>query len=64
MQGIVKYYNADKRFGFIEAGGNEYFFHHSFTDDEVNEGDKVTFEAVNNERGTIAVDVKMIKNEN
>lgn len=64
MQGIVKYYNADKRFGFIESGGNEYFFHRSFTDDEVNEGDKVTFETENNERGTIAVNVKVIKDEN
>lgn len=64
MQGVVKYYNAEKRFGFIESGENEYFFHHSFTDDEVNEGDKVIFETENNERGTIAVNVKVIKNEN
>lgn len=64
MQGIVKYYNAEKRFGFIESSGKEYFFHCLFTDDEVNEGDKVTFEIENNERGTIAVNVKVIKNEN
>lgn len=64
MQGIVKYYNTEKRFGFIVSDENEYFFHRSFTDDEVNEGDKVTFETENNERGTIAVNVKVIKNEN
>lgn len=64
MQGIVKYYNAEKRFGFIESGGNEYFFHRSFTDDEVNEGDKVNFETENNERGTIAINVEVIEDEN
>ena len=48
-KGTVKWFNADKGFGFIAAGdGTEYFFHQSACTgvpfSELREGQAVTFE--------------------
>jgi CspA family cold shock protein len=60
MKGKVKFYNNKKRFGFIveDDTAKEYFVHASGLIDQVQEGDEVTFELKEGEKGVNAVDVK------
>lgn len=60
MKGTVKFFNAGKGFGFITAeDGNEYFVHMSALAEGVNlnEGDAVTFDVEEGDRGPKAVNV-------
>ena len=60
MKGTVKFFNAGKGFGFITAeDGNEYFVHMSALAEGVtlNEGDQVTFDVEEGDRGPKAVNV-------
>ena len=60
MNGTVKFFNAGKGFGFITAeDGNEYFVHVSALAEGVtlNEGDAVTFDVEEGDRGLKAVNV-------
>ena len=60
MKGTVKFFNAGKGFGFIAAeDGNEYFVHMSALAEGVNlnEGDTVTFDVEEGDRGPKAVNV-------
>lgn len=62
MGGVVKWYNKEKGFGFIETDGTEYFVHHSFVEDGVLEqGDKVTFEVEYTRVGNVASNVKKVE---
>lgn len=61
MKGTVKFYNNDKRFGFITGeDGKDYFVHASKILEGVTlkENDEVDFEPFENERGLSAQDVK------
>jgi cold shock protein len=64
MQGTVKKIIAEKNFGFISREGEEkdLFFHANNLDgvtmDELNEGDSVTFEVEQGDKGPAAVNVK------
>ena len=63
MEGTVKWFNADKGFGFIEGeDGEDYFVHHSALDEgtNLNENDKVTFEPAETDRGKQAQGVKLV----
>lgn len=66
MEGTVKWFDDRKGYGFINEvdTGEEYFVHytgivsdHRFK--KLHEGDQVTFEVSTNEKGQIAVNVKM-----
>lgn len=65
MQGIVKK-KTEKGFGFITPDGQEkdLFFHGNslvgVTFDELNEGDKVSFEVEQSEKGPNAVNVQRV----
>lgn len=65
MEGIIKRL-TDRGFGFIGAEGQEkdLFFHKdALIDvqfDDLREGEKVSFEVKNGERGPAAVDVKRV----
>ncbi len=60
-QGTIKFFNESKGFGFvIEEGTNvEYFVHVSGLEDQVREGDNVTFEVVDGRKGPNAVNVRL-----
>ena len=60
MNGKVKFFNETKGFGFIAAeDGKEYFVHSSSLNDGVSigEGDSVTFEIEQGDKGPEAVKV-------
>ncbi|MGE7718549.1 cold-shock protein [Priestia megaterium] len=61
-QGTVKWFNADKGFGFIEIeGGDDVFVHFSAIQGEgfksLEEGQKVTFDIEQGQRGEQAANV-------
>jgi cold shock protein len=62
-QGTVKWFNAEKGFGFIEReGGEDVFVHFSAIQGEgyksLDEGQKVTFEVEQGQRGPQATNVQ------
>ncbi|WP_426347925.1 cold-shock protein [Alloiococcus sp. CFN-8] len=61
-QGTVKWFNAEKGFGFIEVeGGKDIFVHYSAISGEgfksLQEGQKVQFDIVEGQRGEQAANV-------
>ncbi|ODS86882.1 MAG: cold-shock protein [Cytophagaceae bacterium SCN 52-12] len=61
-EGIVKFFNPLKGFGFITPvqGGEDVFVHSSGLFDEVRENDKVVFELAQGKRGLNAVNVRRV----
>ncbi len=59
--GTVKFFNETKGFGFItpDQGGKEVFVHATGLQDEVREGDNVTYEVEDGKKGPSAVNVKI-----
>lgn len=58
--GVVKFYNEAKGFGFIkEEGGQEIFVHATGLQDQIRENDKVTFDVQEGKKGLNAVNVKL-----
>ncbi|MCW3847297.1 cold shock domain-containing protein [Sphingomonas sp. LB-2] len=61
-EGVVKWFNAEKGYGFImREGGTDLFVHHSAIQGEgyktLEEGEAVTFEIVQGPKGDQAADV-------
>ncbi|MBW6480552.1 MAG: cold shock domain-containing protein [Bacteroidales bacterium] len=59
--GIVKFFNETKGYGFIKEddSNNEYFVHATGLVDEIRENDEVTFELQEGKKGLNAVNVKL-----
>ena len=66
QQGTVKWFNAEKGFGFItpDAGGTDVFVHHSAIQAKgfrsLTENDKVEYEVVQGAKGMQAANVSKI----
>jgi len=60
--GTVKFFNTSKGFGFItpDEGEKDVFVHANDIVDEINEGDKVSFDVEESEKGLNAVNVKVV----
>ncbi|HSM73494.1 MAG TPA: cold-shock protein [Desulfobacterales bacterium] len=64
-EGVVKWFNDSKGFGFIEQeNGPDVFVHHSAINASgfrsLNEGDRVSFEIEQGQKGPAAVNVTVI----
>jgi CspA family cold shock protein len=64
-EGVVKWFNDSKGFGFIEQeNGPDVFVHHSAINASgfrsLNEGDRVTFEIEQGKKGPAAVNVTVL----
>lgn len=58
--GVVKFFNEAKGFGFIkEESGQEIFVHVSGLTEDIRENDKVTFDTQEGKKGLNAVNVKL-----
>ncbi|GMA51282.1 cold shock-like protein CspLB [Alicyclobacillus contaminans] len=62
MQGTVKWFNAEKGYGFIQVeGGNDVFVHYTAINGEgfrtLEEGQRVEFDIVEGQRGPQAANV-------
>jgi CspA family cold shock protein len=64
IEGIVKWFNNAKGFGFIEANGADHFVHFSFISSEgfrtLQEGQRVMFTPGTGEKGLQATDVVIL----
>ena len=66
MRGTVKWFNADKGYGFIqpEEGGKDVFVHYSAIGGQgfrsLNEGEEVEFEVEQSPKGPQAVNVQRV----
>ena len=61
--GKVKFYNKEKKYGFITGNdGKDYFFHASGVSNEIylKDGDNVEFKVVDGERGPKAVEISPV----
>ncbi|ACN16359.1 CspB2 [Desulforapulum autotrophicum HRM2] len=64
-EGIVKWFNDSKGFGFIEQeNGPDVYVHHtginSTSFKPLSQGDRVSFEIENGQKGTVAVNVTVL----
>lgn len=64
MEGTVKWFNRDKGYGFIQGNDDkDYFVHHTSIEKGtfIREGDRVSFEAVETDRGVQAQKVTLLQ---
>ena len=60
--GTVKFFNEAKGFGFItpEDGGKDVFVHVNGLNDDIREGDKVSYDVEEGKKGPNAVNVNVV----
>jgi len=60
--GTVKFFNSHRGFGFItpDDGSKDVFVHQSGLTDEIAEGDKVSYDVDESEKGLNAINVKVV----
>ena len=61
QEGLVKFFNETKGFGFIRPeNGEDIFVHASGLIDQIRENDRVSFEVQEGRKGLNAINVKVI----
>ena len=62
-KGFVKYFNAEKGYGFIteDITKERVFFHLKQVEGDIGEGDKVMFEIINGPKGLSAINVMVFE---
>lgn len=62
MTGTVKFFNESKGYGFIKPddGSKDVFVHANGLKDEIQEGDKVSYDVEEGKKGLNAVNVQII----
>tara|TARA_X000001036_G_scaffold131470_1_gene124388 strand:+ start:702 stop:899 length:198 start_codon:yes stop_codon:yes gene_type:complete len=60
--GTVKFFNTDKGFGFIESenSNKDIFVHANNLIDQINDGDKVSYDVDETPKGPSAINVKVL----
>jgi len=60
--GTVKFFNNAKGFGFItpDSGDKDVFVHANNLQDEINEGDKVSYDVESGPKGLSATNVRVV----
>ncbi|MDR9375236.1 MAG: cold-shock protein [Schleiferiaceae bacterium] len=60
--GTVKFFNNTKGFGFItpDEGGKDVFVHKNNLKEDIDEGDKVSFEIEETPKGLSAINVEVV----
>ncbi len=62
VEGIVKWYNEQKGYGFIEqANGRDLFVHYTAIRGKLKQGDKVSYELSEGKKGPCATKVKVVE---
>ena len=61
-KGTVKFFNNSKGFGFItpDDGSKDVFVHANGLIDEIDEGDKVSYDVEESQKGLNAINVKVV----
>ena len=61
MEGTVKFFNNNKGFGFItpDSGEKDVFVHANNLVDDINEGDKVSYDLESTDKGPSAINVRV-----
>lgn len=67
-QGTVKWFDEEKRYGFIrsDVGGKDYFAHITDVEDigrSLEKGERVEFEIAQTERGLKATNIRLLQEE-
>lgn len=60
QEGTVKFFNETKGFGFITNGYEDIFVHASGLEDDIRQGDNVTYDVENGLKGLNAINVRRV----
>lgn len=60
QEGTVKFFNETKGFGFITNGNEDIFVHATGLENDIRQGDNVTYDVENGQKGLNAINVRRV----